>query len=106
MNFDQLGTFALDTMSTVSATGKPRFISRLTSHSAGVIVQNAMLEATVDCCQAQLAKTVLEHTGALSAMEAQLSAVTPQATGRYRAIVDVYAMKAIQRIAKGGNHGK
>lgn len=106
MNFDQLDTFTLDTMSTISATSKPGLISRLTSHSAGVIVQNATLEATVDRCQAQLAKSTLEHTGALSAMEAQLSAVTPQATGRYRAIVDVYAMKAIQRIAKGGNHGK
>ena len=53
--------------------------------------------------QAQLAKTTMEHLGVLSAMEAQLSASTPQSTARYQAIVDTYTMGAIRRLAGGGD---
>ncbi len=107
MNFtgNHTDPFALDTLAVGATSSKPSVIARLMSRSTTAIVQNAMLEATVDRCQAQLAKTALEHTGALSAMEAQLSAATPQATGRYRVLVDAYAFKAVQRILGGDGCG-
>lgn len=82
---------------------RPGLLARLTSRSTGAIVQSAMLEATRDRCQAQLAKTTMEHLGVLSAMESQLCATTPQSVARYQAIVDAYTMDAIRRLAGGGD---
>ncbi|WP_086445477.1 hypothetical protein [Candidatus Enterococcus lemimoniae] len=50
--------------------------------------------------RAYLAHTALEHAGTLSALEAHLNQVTPQAAGRYAHIVDSYVMGASNKLAR------
>lgn len=47
---------------------------------------------------ALLAKVALDHIGALSMMEQQLSSTTPHAAGRYQAIVDSATRKALEHL--------
>ena len=72
------------------------------SHRTSVVMrrvtEEAMVATTVDHCRAMLAKTGMEHIAALSAMEQQLSSMTPQSAARYREIVDAYAQQAADTI--------
>ena len=70
------------------------------SMMVGRVVEEAMVLDTRDQCLAMLAKAGMEHTAALSVMEAQLSSMTPQAAERYRAIVDAYARQAADKVRR------
>lgn len=63
-------------------------LPRRTSAMMSRVIEEAMVLGTHDQCLAMLAKAGIEHTAALSVMEAQFSSMTPQAAERYRAIVD------------------
>lgn len=47
-----------------------------------------------------IVNTAMENTGTLSALEQHLSQVTPQASERYKHLVDAYVMGAANRIAR------
>ena len=70
------------------------------SMMVGRVVEEAMVLDTRDQCLAMLAKAGMEHTAALSVMEAQFSSMTPQAAERYRAIVDAYARQAADKVRR------
>lgn len=70
------------------------------SMMVGRVVEEAMVLGTHDQCLAMLAKAGMEHTAALSVMEAQFSRMTPQAAERYRAIVDAYAQQAADKVRR------
>lgn len=70
------------------------------SRSASGIMEDAMLDAVEDHYSAMLAKSALEHTGALSMMEAQLGQMAPQGQERFRSIVDAYAELTVRRIGR------
>lgn len=70
------------------------------SMMVGRVVEEAMVLGTRDQCLAMLAKAGMEHTAALSVMEAQFSSMTPQAAERYRAIVNTYAQQAVNTIRR------
>jgi len=53
-----------------------------------------------ELCRAALTSTALENCAALSAMEAHLNMVAPYGCMRYKAIVDAYAIGAINAIAR------
>ena len=75
-------------------------LPRRTSAMMGRVIEEAMVLGTHDQCLAMLAKSVIEHTVALSVMEAQFSRMTPQAAERYRAIVDAYAQQAADKVRR------
>ena len=64
------------------------------------VIEEAAVLDTHDKCLAMLAKAGMEHTAALSVMEAQFSRMTPQAAERYRAIVDAYAQQAADKVRR------
>lgn len=70
------------------------------SMMVGRVVEEAMVLDTRDQCLAMLAKAGMEHTAALSVMEAQFSRMTPQAAERYQAIVNAYAQQAVNTIRR------
>ena len=76
------------------------FLPRRTSAVMGKMIEESMVLGTHDQCLALLAKAGMEHTAALSVMEAQFSSMTPQAAERYRAIVDAYAQQAANKIRR------
>lgn len=49
-------------------------------------------------CRTMFTKAALDHVGALSMQEQQMSSATPHAAARYRALIDVYTKKVIQEI--------
>ena len=75
-------------------------LPRRTSAMMGRVIEEAMVLGTHDQCLAMLAKAGMEHTAALSVMEAQFSSMTPQAAERYRAIVNAYAQQAVNTIRR------
>ena len=75
-------------------------LPRRTSAMMGRVIEDAMVIGTHDQCLAMLAKAGIEHTAALSVMEAQFSRMTPQAAERYRAIVDAYAQQAANKVRR------
>ena len=75
-------------------------LPRRTSAMMGRVIEEAMVLGTRDQCLAMLAKAGMEHTAALSVMEAQFSSMTPQAAERYRAIVDAYARQAADKVRR------
>ena len=75
-------------------------LPRRTSAMMGRVIEEAMVLGTHDQCLAMLAKAGIEHTAALSVMEAQFSSMTPQAAERYRAIVNAYAQQAVNTIRR------
>lgn len=75
-------------------------LPRRTSAMMGRVIEEAMVLGTRDQCLAMLAKAGIEHTAALSVMEAQFSRMTPQAAERYRAIVNAYAQQAVGTIRR------
>lgn len=75
-------------------------LPRRTSAMLGRVIEEAMVLGTHDQCLAMLAKAGIEHTAALSVMEAQFSRMTPQAAERYRAIVDAYAQQAANKVRR------
>lgn len=75
-------------------------LPRRTSAMMGRVIEEAMVLGTRDQCLAMLAKAGMEHTAALSVMEAQFSSMTPQAAERYRAIVNAYAQQAVNTIRR------
>ena len=75
-------------------------LPRRTSAMMGRVIEEAMVLGTRDQCLAMLAKAGMEHTAALSVMEAQFSSMTPQAAERYREIVDAYAQKAADKVRR------
>lgn len=75
-------------------------LPRRTSAMMGRVIEEAMVLGTRDQCLAMLAKAGMEHTAALSVMEAQFSSMTPQAAERYRAIVNAYAQQAVGTIRR------
>lgn len=75
-------------------------LPRRTSAMMGRVIEEAMVLGTRDQCLAMLAKAGMEHTAALSVMEAQFSRMTPQAAERYRAIVNAYAQQAVGTIRR------
>ena len=75
-------------------------LPRRTSAMMGRVIEEAMVLGTHDQCLAMLAKAGMEHTAALSVMEAQFSSMTPQAAERYRAIVDAYAQQAANKVRR------
>ena len=75
-------------------------LPRRTSAMMGRVIEEAMVLGTHDQCLAMLAKAGIEHTAALSVMEAQFSRMAPQAAERYRAIVDAYAQQAADKVRR------
>ena len=75
-------------------------LPRRTSAMMSRVIEEAMVLGTHDQCLAMLAKAGIEHTAALSVMEAQFSRMTPQAAERYRAIVNAYAQQAVNTIRR------
>ena len=75
-------------------------LPRRTSAMMSRVIEEAMVLGTHDQCLAMLAKAGIEHTAALSVMEAQVSSMTPQAAERYRAIVDAYAQQAADKVRR------
>ena len=75
-----------------------RGFSRRGETALGTMVENALIAAGYDHCQALLTKAALEHTGALSCMAARLSNIDPEGTEHYREIVATYVRSAVQRI--------
>ena len=75
-------------------------LPRRTSTMMSRVIEEAMVLGTHDQCLAMLAKAGIEHTAALSVMEAQFSRMTPQAAERYRAIVDAYAQQAADKVRR------
>ena len=75
-----------------------RSFSRRGETALSAMVENALIAAGHDHCQALLTKTALEHTGALSNMATRLSNIDPEGTEHYREIVAAYVRKAVQRI--------
>ena len=75
-------------------------LPRRTSAMMSRVIEEAMVLGTHDQCLAMLAKAGIEHTAALSVMEAQFSRMTPQAAERYRAIVDAYAQQAADKVRR------
>ena len=54
------------------------------------MMDSALVSLTQDRCRALLAKSALEHTGALSCLAAQLSALDPAESDQYYRIVAAY----------------
>lgn len=75
-------------------------LPRSTSSKMGKVVKDALVVGTHDQCAALLTKAGLEHTAALSVMEAQFSSMTPRAAARYREIVDAYSKKVADKIRR------
>ena len=75
-------------------------LPRRTSAMMGRVIEEAMVLGTRDQCLAMLAKAGMEHTAALSVMEAQFSSMTPQGAHRYSEIVDAYAQKAADKVRR------
>lgn len=51
-------------------------------------------------CQTLFTRAALDHIGALSMQEQQMSSATPQAAARYRALIDIHTKKIIQEIER------
>lgn len=68
-------------------------------HALNPLNKAARLQ-TEDYCRAILAKTALEHTAALSAIENQAINMAPQNADLYRDIVDAYAGGAANKIRR------
>ena len=75
-----------------------RGFSRRAETALGTMVENALIAAGYDHCQALLIMAALEHTGALSCMAARLSNIDSEGTEHYREIVAAYVRSAVQRI--------
>lgn len=51
-------------------------------------------------CRTMFTKATLDHIGALSMQEQQMSSATPQAAARYRALVDAHTKRMLQEIER------
>jgi hypothetical protein len=66
----------------------------------GEVIKNVIIAGLQEQGRAWLANTALESVGALSALEEHLCQIAPHGAGRYRAIVDAYALGAARQIAR------
>jgi hypothetical protein len=66
----------------------------------GEIIKDAVLSMMYEQARATLTNTALQNVGALSALEDHLRNVSPSGAGRYKALVDAYALGAMRRIAR------
>lgn len=62
------------------------------------MMDSALVSLTQDRCRALLAKSALEHTGALSCLAAQLSALDPTESDQYYRIVAAYIRGVVRQI--------
>ena len=72
----------------------------LATQPGSIMLQSAMLEAGHDKCRAMMAQSILEHTGTLSVLAARMSAIAPQSSEHYAAIIDAYARKAARQLER------
>ena len=63
------------------------------------VVTNGLVTNTREQVRALLTNTALQNVGALSALEEHLNQITPQASARYKHLVDAYAVGAAHTIA-------
>ena len=63
-------------------------------------IKEVMLNKICEDGRAYIVNAAMENTGTLSALEQHLSQVTPQASERYKHLVDAYVMGAANRIAR------
>lgn len=87
-------------ISTSPAIRKPGFLGTLFGCASGTLEVDIQDEVQIAAFRAWLAESSLTRLGALSAMEQQLSSMTPQAAERYHALVDAYAKQAIGQIGR------
>jgi hypothetical protein len=70
------------------------------ARSTRQLAQRAELANTQEQYKAQLAKTAICNTAALSALANQISDAVPGAEARCKAIVDIYAVSSAAKIAR------
>ena len=87
-------------ISTNSATRKPSLLNVFFGCANSTLEVDIQDEAQIAAFRAWLAESSLTRLGALSAMEQQLSSMTPQASERFQALVDTYAKQAIKQIER------
>lgn len=85
---------------TISATRQPGFLSTLFGRANSTLEVDIQDEAQIAAFRAWLAESSLTRLGALSAMEQQLSSMTPQAAERYHALVDAYTKQTVEQIGR------
>jgi len=75
-------------------------IARQTSRELDRVAAQTVVADAIEQGRALIANTALENVGALSALEAHLIEIAPLGEGRYKHIVDAYALGASQKIAR------
>lgn len=83
-----------------SPASKRSINAMLTSHSGGLMLQNAMMEAGYDRCRALLTQSALENMGALTLLATRMSQIAPQSNRHYAAILEAYAKKTAEQIER------
>ena len=64
------------------------------------IIKDLILAGVREQGRAMLTKTALDNVGSLSALEAYLSEIAPTGRARYKHLIDIYAMRAANSIAR------
>lgn len=73
--------------------------------SLTIAQKQAMRAEEKDRYTALLAASALRHIAGLSALESQAASIAPQGEARYRAIVDIYTVSAVETV-RGWQHGR
>lgn len=104
MNFQSTSTQdfgeAVDTQVLDIAPRKPSFLGTFLGRTGGTLAEDIRGDAEMASFRALLTEFSLSRLGYLSAMEQQLSHLTPEAAERYQALVDAYARQAVKQIER------
>lgn len=79
---------------------KPSLLGVFLGRSTDVLTEDIRADAELATFRMQLTEFSLTRLGMLSAMEQQLSSMTPQAAERYQALVDTCVRQTIKQIER------
>lgn len=79
---------------------KPSLLAVFLGRSTDVLTEDIRADAELATFRMQLTEFSLTRLGMLSAMEQQLSSLTPQAAERYQALVDACVRQTIKQIER------
>ena len=99
MDTTLLSTFS-DSLGFETACNLPTTARRGIQNEGGAVIKQTIVAALHEQGRAVLANEALTNIGTLSAMETHLCQIAPCGAGRYRAIVDAYALGAAQKLAR------
>jgi hypothetical protein len=89
------GAFSSDGLSQISGS-----MQRQARREIERVQAQALIAGTREQGRALLTNTALQNVGALTALEQHLIQIAPLGEGRYKHIVDAYAMGAAQAISR------